>query len=138
MLKVCLLEQKKLILFKKVINLQIKREQIVSLLQTISILEKNENFSLITKYKILKIKEILIKESEYNSILLKELVKKYGRIEEDGSIYIKQECLLQAETELTDFNNEMITLPDLQFTLDEFNNEISWSNLEALLPFIRE
>lgn len=138
MLKVYLLEQKKLILFKKVINLQIKREQIVSLLQTISILEKNENFSLITKYKILKIKEILIKESEYNSILLKELVKKYGRIEEDGSIYIKQEYLLQAETELTDFNNEMITLPDLQFTLDEFNNEISWSNLEALLPFIRE
>lgn len=58
---------------------------------------------------------------------------------EDGSVFIKQDCVLQADSELNEFNNDAITLPDLYFTLDELNDQkIPWSTLETFLPFIKE
>lgn len=117
----------------------ITRKQILPLLNSIQLLEKNENFSMLTKYKVLKIKEILLKEHEYTSTLFKEMVSKYGAVSEKGDVLIKEENVLKAEKELNEFNNDTIILPDLIFTLDELEGQdIPWSALESFLPFIRE
>lgn len=119
--------------------MQITRDKIYPILKSISILEQNENFSITTKYNVLKIKEILQKEFRYNSILLKELVNKYGEIKPNGDIQVKKEYLGAADSELKEFNSQKITLPDLYFSLSEFEDkDISWSDLEALFPFIKQ
>lgn len=117
----------------------IYRKQIFNLLNSISLLEQNEKFPLLTKYKVLRIKEILEKEMQYNSVLIKSLTDKYGEKTEDGDVRIKKEFLLQADEELREFNNDTVTLPDLYFTLDELENtEIPWTALESFLPFIKD
>ena len=77
--------------------MEIKRKQIIPILNNISLLEKNENFSITTKYKVLKIKEILSKESQYNNIMFQDFISKYGKISENGDISIRKDKITVAQ-----------------------------------------
>ena len=119
--------------------MQITRIAAGKLLNSIQILQKNENFSITTKYNDLKIKEILEKETELNRILMEELAKKYGTEPDgEGMVYIKEEFIQEANKELSEFNSQKITLPDLKFSLEELDKEIPWEALETFLPFIAD
>lgn len=118
--------------------MQITRSAGARLFDSISTLIQNENFSITTKYKVLKIKEILEEEMKFNKILMEDLAKKYGSIDEEGNIFINKDYMFEANKELEDFNSQLINLPDLKFTLDELGEETKWSELEAFLPFIKD
>lgn len=115
----------------------IKHEQINSLSNAIAELKKNEELSIYTKYKIIKIEQLLNQESEIAYELFKEIQDKYG---ESGSnfneVKIKPEYQEIVEQQLQEFNKQEIQMPDLYFTLDELGN-LSWTALEALMCFIK-
>ena len=119
--------------------MKILRRQIQLFFSTLKNLEQNEDFSISTKYKILKIRKTLEMELECNLKLLNELVKKYGTISEEGEIFIKKEFIDNVSKQINDFNNEEIELPNLYFTIDELSvAKINWKDLEILLPLIKD
>lgn len=116
----------------------VKRAQIFPLLGAIEKLKEVENISILTKYKILKIQEILIKEGEYNSALIGELAEKYN-MDKNGQLTIPPEEVVQVKKQLDEFNNDTFSIPDLQFQIEEFDNiNISWKDLQALMIFIKD
>lgn len=118
--------------------MQIKSENVVSLIEAIHELRQYECLKITTKYKILKIEEVLMKEQEIAYQLFKELGDKYGENQVDGCTTIKPEFLEIAKKEIDEFNNQMINLPDIYFSLDEFEEtKLSWSTLSLLMPFIK-
>lgn len=118
--------------------MKITRIAATRLNNSIETLQQNENFSLSTKYKILKIKEIVSKEVELNSNLMIEFANKFGGIDDNGQVYIKKEHAEEVSHQLNEFNNELIEVPDLFIKLDELSSELKWSELESFMPFIVE
>lgn len=115
----------------------IKRSKVLSYLDLFNKFKNNNNFNITTKYKILKLKEYFLKESEYDKTLLLELGNNYGEIEEDGTIKINKENQEKVQNELNNYYNQDIQVPDLYFTLDELQ-DVDWDSLELLMPFIKE
>lgn len=118
--------------------MKITRLQATRLNKSIEALQQIESFSLSTKYKILKLKEIVSKESELNQILMVEFANKYGGIDDDGHVYIKKEYAYEVNNQMNEFNNELIEVPDLTIKLEELSSEVKWSELESFMPFIVE
>lgn len=118
--------------------MKITRIAATRLNKSIESLQQNENFSLATKYKILKLKEIVSKEQELNSFLMIDFASKYGGIDENGNVYIEKKHADQVNKELREFNNELIEVPDLTIKLEELSSEVKWSELESFMPFIVE
>lgn len=117
----------------------IKRETLSSLSVVIEKLKKEKNFSISTKYKFLKIQEQIKKEYDLYFSLIQDLKEKYnGEIADNGMIKFKEEDMPRITEELYSFNNEEISLADIKFSLDELeNSELSWNDLEILMPFIK-
>ena len=119
--------------------MKILRSQTQVLYDIFKSFEKNEDFSISVKYKILKLKMILEQELECNLHLLKELTSKYGMISEEGEVLIKKEFIEEVSKQVEDFNNQEIELPDLYFTVEELSiTKINWRDLEILMPLIKD
>lgn len=118
--------------------MKIRRKTINSFLKGISLCEKNEKFSLQTKYKILKIKELLKQENDYTAKILRDILVNYPK-DDKGNYLIPNEDLSKVQSQIIEFDEQEIILPDLYFSIDEFeDSEISWEALEILMPFIKE
>lgn len=116
----------------------IKREDVNKVYNTLEKLKENEKISLSNKYYILKILSILKNEIEITYELFSELSNKYGEQTEKG-IKIKDEYLEFVGKQIAEFNSKDIILPDIYFTLDSFENcELTWEQLDALMPFIKD
>lgn len=118
--------------------MKIPRSNVQILYEIFKKFEKNEDFSINVKYKILKLKGVLEQELEYNLKLLKELTSKYGMVSEEGEILIKKEFIEEVSKQVKDFNSQEIELPDLYFTIEELSIvKIEWRDLEVLMPMIK-
>lgn len=116
----------------------IKRENLMKINDIINTL-KQKDFSISTKYKFLKIQEEIKKEYELYYALIQDLTNRYnGEIMSDGSIQFSDKDIVKIKDELDAFNSEEISFFDLKFSIDEFeNNNLSWNELETLMPFIK-
>lgn len=120
--------------------MNIKREKISNLLYTCNSLKNFNKLSISTKYKILKIEEILREEEILGINLIEGLMNRYGEGPPDelSRVKIKDEFVETVSNEIKAFNSQYIVLPDLYFSLDEFEKEeLSWQDLETLMPFIK-
>jgi hypothetical protein len=118
--------------------MQIKQINMQSLFITIQSLKKNEELNVTTKYKLLKLESFIMREEETINQLIAELGEKYGEKEEGGRIKIKDEYIEKVQEQLDLLNNQDITLPDIYFSLDEFEaSNISWQDLQNLYSFIK-
>ena len=116
----------------------IKRETINPLIEAISVLRENDSISLSSKYYLIKITNILTKEAKIAYELFAEMTEKFGEESEDG-VRIKDEFVETVAKQIEDFNQTDITLPDIKFSLSEFeDSNLTWEQLEALMPFIKE
>lgn len=120
-----------------VIKMKILQNDCEKILQVCKNLHESEDLKIVTKYKILKIEQILQKEVDLIMDLLKDIGEKYGEEIEEGKIKIKKEHENEVKKQISDLEQQAVQLPDLYFSLDEFEN-LSWDNLEALMPFIKE
>lgn len=117
----------------------VKREKLTSINNAIEKIKRKTNFTISTKYKILKIQDFLKKEFEIFYTLVQELQKKYnGTFDENGTIKFPEENMKLVNQELFAFNQEEISFPDIYFSLDEFEKEeFSWEEIEAIIMFIK-
>ena len=120
-----------------VMKMKILQNDCEKILQVCKNLHESEDLKIVTKYKILKIEQILQKEVDLIMDLLKDIGEKYGEEIEEGKIKIKKEYENEVKKQISDLEQQAVQLPDLYFSLDEFEN-LSWDNLEALMPFIKE
>jgi hypothetical protein len=111
-----------------------------------SIKEKGTNCEINTKYKLLKLERLLKDEFEITNMLLNELSLKYIELDEkgqpivneEGAMKIQSDKTFQLNKELAEFYTFKIQIPEFFFSLDEFEKtEVSWEELEALIPFIK-
>lgn len=111
-----------------------------------SIKEKGTNCEINTKYKLLKLERLLKDEFEITNMLLNELSLKYIELDEKGqpiinekgAMKIQSDKTFQLNKELAEFYTFKIQIPEFFFSLDEFGKtEVSWEELEALIPFIK-
>lgn len=111
-----------------------------------SIKEKGTNCEINTKYKLLKLERLLKDEFEITNMLLNELSLKYIELDEkgqpivneEGAMKIQSDKTFQLNKELAEFYTFKIQIPEFFFSLDEFEKaEVSWEELESLIPFIK-
>jgi len=111
-----------------------------------SIKEKGTNCEINTKYKLLKLERLLKDEFEITNMLLNELSLKYIELDEkgqpivneEGAMKIQSDKTFQLSKELAEFYTFKIQIPEFFFSLDEFEKtEVSWEELESLMPFIK-
>lgn len=119
----------------------IKRRLIAPLGAALEEIKSKENLKISTKYRILKIQDIVKKELEYYGILIEELRERYGGTynEETKSIQFPDDRVEELGLELTCFENEEIEMPEVYIDLEELESiQLSWDTLEVLMPFIKE
>ena len=59
-------------------------------------------------------------------------------VNEEGAMKIQSDKTFQLNKELAEFYTFKIQIPEFFFSLDEFEKtEVSWEELEALIPFIK-
>lgn len=115
----------------------INREFISDIYNTIQLLKNNQEIDLINKYYILKIEKIIKEELLLTQQLFDDISSQYGEQTEQG-IKIKDEYLELVAQQIKDFNNTKITFPDISFPIEIFeSSNLSWSQLESMMPFIK-
>ena len=87
-------------------------------------------------------------DCEYNFFIseMRKIINKYGLkdengelVQENGNIKINPDSFGLAEKALQELHETEITLPEVNFTLDELESlNIKPADLRALLPFIKE
>lgn len=107
---------------------------------------KNQNFSIETQYKFLKISKVVDNElsiiNEQKELLVKQFAEydENGQIlmNEDGGIKIKEESLNECLKKVIELNQITITFPDIYFSLSELENlGLTLQDLMYLEPFIK-
>lgn len=117
----------------------IKRGMVSDLINAITIIKENNELPLTAKYYLIKIYNILAEEEEIVYSLYKELKDKYGEEDIENGIKIKEEYAEEVAKQIAEFNEEVITLPDVRFNLSDFeDSNLTWEQLSALVPFIKE
>ena len=125
----------------------ITRKQILQLGHFINkIKQENIKCNLNTKYKILKIGQLINQEFEISTILLDDIILKYAelnenlqpKINDNGGILIKSDKIAELQKDIEDFQNMEIQISDFYFSIDELEElELSFEELEYFMPFIK-
>lgn len=125
----------------------ITRKQILQLGHFINkIKQENIKCNLNTKYKILKIGQLISQEFEISTILLEDITLKYAelnenlqpKINDNGGILIKSDKIAELQKDIEDFQKMEIQISDFYFSIDELEElELSFEELEYFMPFIK-
>lgn len=125
----------------------ITRKQILQLGHFINkIKQENIKCNLNTKYKILKIGQLINQEFEISTILLDDIILKYAelnenlqpKINDNGGILIKSDKIAELQKDIEDFQKMEIQISDFYFSIDELEElELSFEELEYFMPFIK-
>ena len=125
----------------------ITRKQILQLGHFINkIKQENIKCNLNTKYKILKIGQLINQEFEISTILLDDIILKYDelnenlqpKINDNGGILIKSDKIAELQKDIEDFQKMEIQISDFYFSIDELEElELSFEELEYFMPFIK-
>lgn len=114
----------------------IKNEDVFAILNSIANI-KNKDMSLVVKYKILLIETELLKQQEIMMPIIRELFMKNGQANENGDIIVNEDKREYVESEMKKLYDTEITIPDIQFTIDEFPN-IDYNDLKNFMRFIKQ
>ena len=109
---------------------------------------ENKSVNIKTVYKLAKLHSLLQTEADFYSTKLQGIIQKYGEVDEEGkfifvdngsAVKIKEGMLDNCRKEIEELNNFTVQLPDIHFTLDEFEGlELTLSQIEVFLDFIEE
>lgn len=100
---------------------------------------KKDKVSFKTAFKMNKLANIL--ESDYALFQEKyrELVLKYGDVNEEGFATIKEENMAEYNAAVIELYNTEIEIPDTTFKLEDFETvEITAEELKSLMPILTE
>lgn len=109
---------------------------------------KTHTFPVKTAYKLLKLQKEIAEELAIYKEAYSSIIKEYGKLDEQGqlcytedgnSILIKDGCEQECYAKMQELETMDVELSGLSFALEEFDNiELSFEELEALMPFIFE
>lgn len=101
-----------------------------------------------TAHKLAKLSKVIDEEIGFYREKITELVDQYARKDDEGNyIYInngrdialKPETMVECQTKITELETMEIELPDIKFSVDEFENTtLTVDELQPILPFIEE
>lgn len=101
-----------------------------------------------TAHKLAKLSKAVDEEIGFYREKMTELVEQYARKDDEGNyIYInngrdialKPETMVECQTKIKELETMEIELPDIKFSVDEFENTtLTVDELQPILPFIED
>lgn len=119
----------------------IQRNQLLQLNNIFNKILNNNQINIYTQYKFLKLKKIYDDELSIYQQQLNRILQYCDDINGDNKniLKIKPEFLEQCKKDVQTINSIITQLPDIYFSLDELENlQLTFSELEILMPFIKE
>lgn len=125
----------------------LKKGQIIEIGTIIkSIEERGDDISVATKYKLLKLENLISEDFDIFNRLIDEAILKYCDKDENkkpiflesGKVQISGENAVKLQNEIDEFTNMPIEICDYYFSLSELEClNLSWKELKAFMPFIK-
>lgn len=124
----------------------VKRQDTVKIVTAAKERLYNKRFNLQTQYKILKLVKAIEEEDELMNksilIIANEYAEKDNNGEviktEDGGIKIDENKKAELALALNNLNSAELQLPDIYFSLEEFDGlDLTLEELDAFMPFIK-
>ena len=109
---------------------------------------KSSKMSIKTSYKLAKLATAIEAEVAFYREKLQTIIQTYGEFDENGQIIqiengngvkIKPGSEVECAGAIRELENLEVTLPDITFELDEFDNiELTPEEIVSIIPFINE
>ena len=124
----------------------VKRQDTVKIVTAAKERLYNKHFNLQTQYKILKLVKAIEEEDELMNQSVLKIANEYaakdemGQIiqTEDGGIQIDKDKKTELAIALNKMNTAELQLPDIYFSLEEFEGlDLTLEELDAFMPFIK-
>lgn len=127
--------------------MKIPISQVVSVLEVAELFQ-NQKLSIKTAYALTKLFSRANEEYKFYKNKLQEIIEKYAQRDENGekillddgkSISIDKDFTDACSKELDELQNFEIEMPELLFSLDDFNGvNLTIEELQPLMPFIKD
>lgn len=127
--------------------MQLKMQEILGFASFYEIV-KNQKLSMKTAYRLTQLAKAIDEELQFYREKLQEIIKEYGEMDENGQpvstndgagIKLRTGVEPECYAAMQELQNFEVTLPDIKFNIDEFDNvELSTSEIGAIIPFIEE
>ena len=124
----------------------VKRQDTVKIVTAAKERLYNKHFNLQTQYKILKLVKAIKEEDEIMNQSVLKIANEYAEKDnngeivktEDGGIKIDENKKAELALALNEMNTAQLQLPDIYFSLEEFNGlDLTLEELDAFMPFIK-
>ena len=124
----------------------VKRKDTVKIVTAAKERLYNKRFNLQTQYKILKLVKAIEEEDELMNQSVLKIANEYAEKDnngevvktEDGGIKIDENKKAELALALNEMNTAQLQLPDIYFSLEEFDGlDLTLEELDAFMPFIK-
>ena len=124
----------------------VKRQDTVKIVTAAKERLYNKRFNLQTQYKILKLVKAIEEEDELMNQSVLKIANEYAEKDnngevvktEDGGIKIDENKKAELALALNEMNTAQLQLPDIYFSLEEFDGlDLTLEELDAFMPFIK-
>lgn len=124
----------------------VKRQDTVKIVTAAKERLYNKRFNLQTQYKILKLVKAIEEEDEIMNQSVLKIANEYAEKDnngevvktEDGGIKIDENKKAELALALNEMNTAQLQLPDIYFSLEEFDGlDLTLEELDAFMPFIK-
>ena len=124
----------------------VKRKDAVKIAKAAQGNLKDKAFNLQTQYKILRLVKAIEEEEELMQQSVLKVAEQYAQRDENGQIIINEDGgfslnrsrMEEITNELNNINNAEIQIPDIYFSLDEFEGlGLTLEELDAFMAFIK-
>lgn len=124
----------------------VKRKDTVKIVTAAKERLYNKRFNLQTQYKILKLVKAIEEEDELMNQSILKIANEYAEKDnngeviktEDGGIKIDENKKAELALALNEMNTAQLQLPDIYFSLEEFDGlDLTLEELDAFMPFIK-
>lgn len=124
----------------------IKRKDAIKIAKAARENLKDKSFNIQTQYKILRLMKAIEEEDELMNQSVLKIAKKYAIKDENGEIVVDNEGRFKLDNNknneiteaLEEINSAQLQLPDIYFSLDEFEGlDLTLEELDAFMNFIK-
>lgn len=109
---------------------------------------KNKKMSVKTAYKLSKLNKAVTEEVQFYYTKMQEIIHNYALLDENGQpvptedgagVKLREGAQEDCYKEVDELQQMEVTIPDITFTLDEFNTiELTPLQVEPITPFLVE
>jgi hypothetical protein len=109
---------------------------------------KNQKLSIKTAYKLTILAKSLDTQLQFYREKLQEIIREYAAFDENGQpitiengqgIKLREGADLDCAKAMAELQNMEVTIPDIKFSLDEFDKvELTAAEMTSIVPFIEE